>query len=241
MVYLGVPLAKDLMRTPYTPGLFITGTDTGVGKTHVAAVIARKLVAEGLRVGVYKPVASGCSRDAEGKLTSDDARVLWEAAGRPGLFERVCPQNFAAPLAPHLAARAEGRELDTQLLLDGLKYWRLRSDVVLVEGAGGLFSPLDEGRLNIDFAREVRYPLVVVAPNRLGTIHGVLSTIIAARELTSSLPIKAVVLSETTNDKSDLSRASNADQIRQRIKMRDIGQIAELAYGIGAFNPPIDW
>ncbi len=84
------------MREPVR-GLFITGTDTGVGKTYVAALVARLLAAEGRRVGVYKPVASGCRRDGD-RLVSDDALNLWEAADRPGELERVCPQRFAAPL-----------------------------------------------------------------------------------------------------------------------------------------------
>ncbi len=117
------------------PGLFITGTDTGVGKTYVAALIARALVASGRRVGVYKPAASGCTRDAQGRIVSDDAVALWEAAGRPGDLEHVCPQRFLAPLAPHLAARAEGKTLDADLLRAGLDYWKARSDIILVEGA----------------------------------------------------------------------------------------------------------
>ena len=80
-------------------GLFITGTDTGVGKTYVAALIARSLAAAGHRVGVYKPAASGCVR-GQGRLVSADAAALWEAAGRAGNLEHVCPQRFAAPFAP---------------------------------------------------------------------------------------------------------------------------------------------
>src|SRR5262245_41846826 len=114
------------------PGLFITGTDTDVGKTYVAAMIARSLVAAGYNVGVYKPVASGCQGDGE-PLDSEDAAILWRAANSAGELARVCPQRFAAPLAPHLAARAQGQELDSSLLRDGVEYWRERSDVVLVE------------------------------------------------------------------------------------------------------------
>ncbi len=77
-------------------GLFITGTGTNVGKTFVAAAIARSLAAAGRRVGVYKPAASGCQM-VDGKLTSDDAVALWQAAGKPGELEQVCPQRFAAP------------------------------------------------------------------------------------------------------------------------------------------------
>src|SRR4051794_643900 len=111
------------------PGLFITGTDTGVGKTYVAAMIARSLVGAGYNVGVYKPVASGCREEA-GQFVSDDAVALCRAADALGELERVCPQRFAAPLAPHLAARAEDRQLDADLLRDGVEYWRERSDVV---------------------------------------------------------------------------------------------------------------
>ena len=132
-----------MMPQQIIPGLFITGTDTGVGKTYVAGLIARSLAASGRRVGVYKPAASGCLRQ-DGTLVSDDAVALWNAAGRPGELERVCPQRFAAPLAPHLAARAEGKALDAALLRQGLEYWRERSEIVLVEGAGGLMSPLGE-------------------------------------------------------------------------------------------------
>src|SRR5690349_13082869 len=118
-------------------GLFITGTGTGVGKSYVAGLIAVSLREAGKRVGVYKPVASGCEL-LNGKLTSQDAIALWEAAARPGTLEHVCPQLFQAPLAPHLAARAEGKHVDRQKLREGIRYWNEASDVVLVEGAGGL-------------------------------------------------------------------------------------------------------
>src|SRR5688572_556591 len=106
----------SLMSTKPVRGLFISGTDTNVGKTHVAAAIARDLVATGVRVGIYKPAASGCQKNLQGELVSDDALMLWEAAGRPGELSAVCPQRYAAPVAPHLAARAEGKQLDAALL-----------------------------------------------------------------------------------------------------------------------------
>src|SRR5882672_6029573 len=151
-------------------GLFITGTGTGVGKTYVGALIAKALHDAGKRVGVYKPVASGCETH-DGRLTSPDAIALWEAAGRPGALEQVCPQLFAAPLAPHLAARAEGRRVDARLLRTGLKIWLASSDLVLIEGAGGLMSPISDDDYNADLAKEFDYPLVIVATNQLGTIN----------------------------------------------------------------------
>src|SRR5215203_5534281 len=113
-------------------GLFITGTGTGVGKTYVGAMVVKALREAGKRVGVYKPAASGCE-ERGGRLVSPDAMALWEAAGRRGTLEQVCPQVFAAPLAPHLAARAEGRRVDSELLRTGLGFWMASCDVVVVE------------------------------------------------------------------------------------------------------------
>lgn len=161
------------------PGLFIAGTDTGVGKTYVAALIAKQLAAEGKSVGIYKPAASGCRR-VDGRLASDDAVALWEAAGRPGSLENVCPQLFEAPLAPHLAARAEGREIDSALLRDGVEFWRQLSEIVIVEGAGGLMSPMGDDEYVADLALDFGYPLIVVSPNVLGTINQTLQTLITA-------------------------------------------------------------
>lgn len=185
-------------------GLFITGTGTGVGKTYVAALIARSLRRTGVRVGVYKPVASGCERRA-GQLISPDALTLWEAAGRPGTPEQVCPQMFAAPLAPHLAAQAEGRRVDAALLREGIRYWKETSDVVIVEGAGGLMSPISDDDYNADLAAEFGYPLVVVTANELGTINATLQTLITARAFrkgirySTSHPAASMVASPSEN------------------------------------------
>ncbi|MBA4019691.1 MAG: dethiobiotin synthase [Pirellula sp.] len=230
------------MTTHHLPGLFVTGTDTGVGKTYVAAMIARALKAEGRRVGVYKPAASGCDRDAHGNLTSDDARQLWEAAGRPGDLEHVCPQRFAAPLAPHLAARAEGRELDFDQLRWGLDYWRPRSDVVVVEGAGGLFSPLGDEKLNIDLALPFGFALVVVTANRLGAIHATLATVIACKTTYPEIAIAGAVVNDVTvDDQSDLSRLSNAAELRRRLKSRGVKLLPEVRHGDLLIANEVDW
>jgi dethiobiotin synthetase len=156
-------------------GLFVTGTDTDVGKTAVSVAIARQLVAAGTRVGVYKPVASGVTGE------ESDASWLWEAAGRPLTLGQVCPQAFAAPLSPPRSARAEGRRVDEALLRAGLEPWRAVSDIVLVEGAGSLFSPVGERSLNVDLARDLALPLVIVDAARLGAIGRTLTAVRAAR------------------------------------------------------------
>jgi dethiobiotin synthetase len=219
-------------------GLFVTGTDTGVGKTYVAALIARNLVDQGCRVGVYKPAASGC-RMEQGTLVSDDAVALWQAAGRPGELAAVCPQRFAAPLAPHLAAKAEGRRIDEHLLRSGLDYWLARSDVVLVEGAGGLLSPLSHHEYVADVAYDLGFPLVVTARNRLGVINQTLQTLAVAATFRRGLSVAAVVLCDTeAASDDDPSLASNGPELARRIT----GPVlAELGFQQAQFEPAVDW
>ncbi|MEX2091448.1 MAG: dethiobiotin synthase [Pirellulales bacterium] len=217
-------------------GLFITGTGTGVGKTYVAALVAKALHATGKRVGVYKPVASGCEL-RDGKLQSPDAVALWEAAGRPGTLDRVCPQMFAAPLAPHLAARAEGRRVDEELLRTGLDFWRESCDVVLVEGAGGLMSPVSDDDYNADLADEFGYPLVVVAANSLGTINATLQTLIVADTFRDGLAIAGIVLNSPQLAVSDPSVESNADELVRRSAPP---LLAVVKHG-GGFDSAVDW
>jgi dethiobiotin synthetase len=218
-------------------GLFITGTDTAIGKTYVAALIARALVAGGHRVGVYKPAASGCSRQ-EGKLISDDAMRLWRAAGSPGTLADVCPQLFEAPLAPHLAALAEGRSLDPALLRSGLEVWLDTSDVVLVEGAGGLMSPLGEDEFVADLAHDFGFPLLIVAGNRLGVINHVLQTLITAATFRDGLAVPGIVLNELGPPTDDVSIGSNAREIR-RLAVPPL--LAEVRWQAEAFAASVPW
>jgi dethiobiotin synthetase len=218
-------------------GLFITGTDTEIGKTYVAAMIAKALVAAGHKVGVYKPAASGCTL-REGTLVSDDAEILWHAAGSPGRLEDVCPQKFATPLAPHLAAEAEGRSLDRELLRSGLGTWLSTSDVVVVEGAGGLMSPLGLDEYVADLAYDLGFPLVVVAPNALGTINHVLETLITAATFRDGVDVAGIVLNCPRPPSDDPSAASNAREIRRRAVAP---LLAEVGFGATAFEPAVDW
>jgi dethiobiotin synthetase len=223
------------MRIPV--GIFVTGNDTGVGKTHVAAMIARAASAQGLRVGVYKPAASGC-RSESGSLVSEDAKELWEAAGSPGELERVCPQRFAAPLSPHLAAQAEGKELDAALLRTGLDYWRERSDFLIVEGAGGLMSPLSDEEYVADLAHDFGYPLVVVARNQIGVINQTLQTMIVAMTFRDGLDIGGIVLNRVAPLDDDPSLPDN----RRQLEMRSVPPVlADVEFGQQEFQPPIDW
>ena len=214
----------------------MVGTDTGVGKTYVASRIAAALAAGGLTVGVYKPAASGCRREGR-TLVSDDALALWQAAGKPGSVRAVCPQRFAAPLAPHLAARQEWKEIDSRLLRTGIDYWRKRSEVVVVEGAGGLMSPIGEQDYVADLAAEFGYPLVVVAPNCIGTINSTLLTLIGAAA--RGLAIAGIVLNDILPDGSpDPSVKFN----RLELETRCVPPVlAQLGYGAAMFDAQVDW
>ena len=136
--------------------------------------------------------------------------ALWEAAGRPGDLEHVCPQRFAAPLAPHLAARAEGREIDAGLLRTGLDYWRSRSRDRA--GRGGRRADVAAGRREYvaDLAWDFGFPLIVVTRNILGTINATLQTLIAASVYRGGLEIAGVVLNHPAPPSADdISLASN--------------------------------
>ncbi len=203
---------------PDPPGLFVTGTDTGVGKTHVAALIARQLSATGVRVGVYKPVCSGALLDASGRACWDDIDRLRESVrgNWPDALsdDAICPQRFVAPLAPPLAARAEGRVVDGGLLRRGADGWIGRAEVLIVEGAGGLLSPVSDTESVAEVARDLGYPLIVVARCGLGTINHSLLTVAAARQ--RGLCVAGLVLNQSHAGDDFSLAADNATEIEAR-------------------------
>lgn len=188
-------------------GWFIAGTDTDVGKTYVACRMLERLRARGERVGAYKPVASGAS---EPQLS--DAHRLWLAIGGNVPEEWVNPQSFAAPLAPPVAAEQENREVNDELLLAGVERWYGQCDTLLVEGAGGLMSPVTWSKTNADLARAIGYPLVIVARNRLGVVHQILATCEAAEN--HGLTINEIVLNEVTPEHCDAAVTTNERLLR---------------------------
>ena len=223
-------------------GLYVTGTDTGVGKTAVAAAIIRRLVAGGSRVGAYKPVASGVR--AGGLECGSDAVELWEAAGRRGSLEDICPQAFAAPISPPRSARAEGRRIDEGLLVDGLAAWQTSSDVVVVEGAGGLFSPVADRLTNADLARLSGLPVVVVDAARLGAIGRSVATVRAAAA--AGLRVVAVVLSHVAPPTGCLDDPASTASIARDSALDVAAAVAPLpvtvlGHGLHAFEPDLEW
>jgi dethiobiotin synthetase len=140
-------------------------------------------------------------------------------------------------LAPHLAARAEGREVDSDLLENGITYWQERSEFVVVEGAGGLMSPVTDEEFNADLAVEFGYPLVVVAHNKIGVINQVLQTVFTAWRHGDGLSVAAVVLNHPAPPAVDPSVATNSDELAKRCTV----PVIELAHKAMSFDPPVDW
>jgi dethiobiotin synthetase len=175
------------------PGLFITGTDTAVGKTLVAGAIADYFARRGRRVGVCKPIATGCVRRREG-LVSEDAEFLAHHADARFPLDTICPQRFAEPLAPAIAAERAGQVIEWAAIDRAIQSMASQSDVMLVEGVGGILVPLDRRHTVLDMAKWLGLAAVVVARPGLGTINHTLLSVAALR--TANVKVAGVVINQ---------------------------------------------
>jgi len=202
--------------------IFITGTDTGVGKTVVAAGMIRHLVSSGLRVMACKPVCSGGREDAEALR-----RALPDSPALP----LINPWFYRTPVAPLLAARMEGRRLHLHPVLDHLRALAANVDCVVVEGAGGLLSPLGEGFDNRVLIRALRAVPIVVARNGLGAVNQVLLTVEA---LPPSRRLEARIILSTPPH-PDASSRTNARMLAEMLTSDRIEVLPHLP------TAPTDW
>ena len=189
-------------------GIFITGTDTGVGKTIVSATLARLLRLRGVNVGVMKPATSGC-REENGQLVSDDALLLCYAAGVTCNSD-TAPYLLHEPLAPAEAAQIDGIQIDFDHIHNCYDRIADKHDFVIIEGAGGLIVPLSGFRTVADLALETKLPLLVVARPNLGTINHTALTCLVARQMGIEL---AGVIINNFPDKPGLAEESAAEYI----------------------------
>ncbi len=186
-------------------GFLVTGTDTGVGKTVVGCALAAAL-SRRLRVGVLKPAETGCA-ETGGELRPGDALRLRAAAGADLDLDLVCPFRYAEPLAPWLAAERTGRAISLARIEECFAALSAVSDVVLVEGAGGLLVPLTERESFADLAARLSLALVVVVGSRLGALNQTLLTIECARR--RGLAVAGYVLNHLRAER-DLAQRLNA-------------------------------
>ncbi len=162
-------------------GYFITGTDTGIGKTWITAGLLRAGAQRGWRTVGLKPVASGCAR-VEGQLRNEDALLLMEHASEPLAYEQVNPCALELPVSPHLAAEAQGRAIDIGRLAAHCHAVGARADVCLVEGVGGWLAPLGPDHTVADLALALDLPVILVVGIRLGCLNHALLSQRAIRE-----------------------------------------------------------
>jgi dethiobiotin synthetase len=186
-------------------GLFVTGTDTGVGKTEVACALLRIARAEGIDAVGMKPAQSGATA---GEPT--DAERLLEASDQVEPLEAICPYVLGAPVAPAVAARLEGREVSLARIVDAARVLAARHAALIVEGAGGLLVPLTERETYADLAAALALPVLVVGRAGLGTINHTALTVEALRR--RGVAIAGIVLNRTA-PQDDPSVPHNAGEI----------------------------
>ncbi|MBI5572352.1 MAG: dethiobiotin synthase [Desulfomonile tiedjei] len=200
-----------MSRTCITKGLFVTGTDTGVGKTLVAAGLVRLARMHGVAAVAVKPLETGCSLQ-EGILYPEDGAFLRDAAERALTLDECAPYRFSLPAAPARAAEAEGRVLDLALIEQHIRLLEGRWDLVVVEGAGGLMVPIDGKLMMIDLIQRLGYPTLLVARSRLGTINHTLLSVAALHQ--RSLAVAGIVLSVSAGEAGPEEEHTPADIAR---------------------------
>jgi dethiobiotin synthetase len=213
---------KEFDRPP-GKGIFITGTDTGVGKTMVTAAIARSLAGKGLDVEVFKPIATGCLHRREG-LVNSDAEFLAHWANSKFSLEQINPVRYSQALSPFAAARVSGVEIDWQAVQ--LSYHNLlaNSEILLVEGIGGVMVPLEKDYMVIDMMADMGLGVLVVAENKLGVLNHAALTISACK--TRGLEVLGVVFNRYCAAESDLAQETNAAVLEEVCGVRVIAVIA---------------
>jgi dethiobiotin synthetase len=199
--------------------VFVTGTDTGVGKTVVAVALLRALVERGVRAAGMKPVAAGID---PGARDNADVRALVQAANVESALELVNPYSFAEPIAPHVAAAREGRSIDIAVLAHAFAELASRADAIVVEGAGGALVPLDRHRDMLDVAATLRLPVLLVVGVRLGCLNHALLTALAIRRRGLALAGWVATRIDPAMREADAS----VDALRERLAAPCIGDFA---------------
>ena len=221
-------------------GCFVTGTDTGAGKTVLTAALCAAMRASGVPVAAFKPVATGITAAPEGDWPHDHELLAHVTGARPA---DVCSRTFEPAVSPHLAAQLAGTAIDLGELLAAARAAAARADVLVVEGVGGLLAPLTLEHSVRDFAVMLGLPVVVAARPGLGTISHALLTLEAARA--ASLDVRAVVLTPWPREPEVIHR-SNRETIAQLggVEVATLAQVAcdvEQLAGAGAALPWRAW
>jgi dethiobiotin synthetase len=198
----------------FPTGFFITGSDTDVGKTHVACHIIKQLKPQLESLKVRKPVESGCAL-IDGKYFASDGDMLFRCNDRHEDMKTVTPYRFQAALAPNQAARLENKKITLAQLKQAVLNNIETQNFLLVEGAGGFYSPIAEDGLNADLARMLGLEMIIVIEDRVGAINQALLTVRAVES--AGLTIRALILNQKSPQHTD---AENLAEISQRVGCR---------------------
>ena len=191
----------------------VTGTDTGIGKTVVAAALAARGRVMGLRIAAMKPIESGVTarESANNPNARSDSEILSEAAGTDGLMHLVGPITLEEPLSPMIAAERAGITLDLSILERARETLTAERDLLVVEGAGGLLSPITRTFSFAQLFKQWNAALIVVAGNKLGVLNHVMLTVSAAES--AGLSVLAVVLTDISDHDPSIAEATNYDAL----------------------------
>jgi len=218
--------------------LFITGTDTDVGKTVVSRILITGLMQRGINVGVVKPVETGCELGANGELVAADGVKLWQTAGAQQDIDEVAPYRFAAPAAPQVAAAKEDRIIDYKAICIHLEAMSSQFPIVIVEGAGGLLVPLYEARTFADLAVDMAMSVIVVVGSRLGCINHASLTF----EVLNNRNIEAMgyVLNEgRRSDESTVAFATNRVSVSRAASVYGFTELAKVGFAEDIDEPSV--
>lgn len=198
-----------------TRGIFVTGTDTGVGKTFVTAGLLSMLRKSGIDAVPMKPVQTGCHGPARSRTAPDADFALRTADLKPSRrdYRLHCPYMFMTPCSPHLAARLEKRCISPPTIVKAFETLAGRHDFVVVEGAGGLLVPIHERYTMADLASQLRLPALLVARAGLGTINHTLLSVAELRR--RRIPIQAIVVNQHVGGKTGGIEEDNVATIRR--------------------------
>ncbi|NLX12916.1 MAG: dethiobiotin synthase [Phycisphaerales bacterium] len=192
-------------------GWFVTGTDTNVGKTVIAGALARLLRERGRKVAVFKPIATGCRRDLHLGLVNGDTEFLAHCADTDQTLEEITPVRYAGDLAPLVASERQQHPINWSAVDEGWRSIGRTHEWVIVEGAGGLLTPIDINNNMADLARQFELPLIVVARATLGTINHTLLTLESAKA--RGLRVAAVVVNGYRPGSATLAEETNPEVI----------------------------
>ena len=206
-------------------GIFITATDTGVGKTLVASALVRCLIQRGIDVGVMKPIETGVSRSR--KLQSDGAR-LRKAAGADDPLVDVCPYVFRLPVAPLSAAQAEGKTVQMATILRTFHTLHQKHTFMVVEGVGGIYVPVTQAHNLSDLIYQMRLPVIVVGQSGLGGINHALLTLHALRD--RNIPVVALVLNQQKPVREKIARAQEQSTVNLLRRLAGVPVVGPLPH-----------